>query len=278
MYRRRAIVTCFPGPHSSTGEDCAEISAHGSPVVLGSILHAPSMLAHAWPSPVSSRSAPFSTASATWCRPRPSPISWKRSRRCRRARRSINCRARSRERSPRSSRTSSISSPGWRRRSIFPTRGITSSRPRPCARELEGVLRASRRCSRMRRAAGSFAKVRSSRSSVRRTSASRACSTLCSTRIVRSSHRCRERHAICSPSADLRGLSLSLVDTAGLRDTMDSNGRACAREGSLTVADLGSSCSIDRDPIVRRSRAVGDDGPAATRRREQDRPAGAGRT
>jgi tRNA modification GTPase len=35
-----AIVTCFPGPQSSTGEDCAEISAHGSPVVLASILHA----------------------------------------------------------------------------------------------------------------------------------------------------------------------------------------------------------------------------------------------
>jgi tRNA modification GTPase len=34
------IVTCFPGPHSSTGEDCVEMSAHGSPVVLASILRA----------------------------------------------------------------------------------------------------------------------------------------------------------------------------------------------------------------------------------------------
>src|SRR5215831_17658290 len=33
-----AVVTFFPLPHSYTGEDVVEISAHGSPVVLRSIL------------------------------------------------------------------------------------------------------------------------------------------------------------------------------------------------------------------------------------------------
>src|SRR4051812_34171707 len=34
----RAVVTCFPHPHSYTGEDVVEISAHGSPVVLCAIV------------------------------------------------------------------------------------------------------------------------------------------------------------------------------------------------------------------------------------------------
>jgi len=34
----QVVVTFFPNPHSYTGEDVAEISAHGSPVVLSSIL------------------------------------------------------------------------------------------------------------------------------------------------------------------------------------------------------------------------------------------------
>jgi len=34
----RAVVTFFPAPHSYTGEDVVEISAHGSPVVLRSIV------------------------------------------------------------------------------------------------------------------------------------------------------------------------------------------------------------------------------------------------
>jgi tRNA modification GTPase len=34
----RAIVTAFPAPHSYTGEDVVEISAHGSPVVLEAIV------------------------------------------------------------------------------------------------------------------------------------------------------------------------------------------------------------------------------------------------
>ncbi len=36
----QAIVTVFPAPHSYTGEDVAEISAHGSPVVLRAIVSA----------------------------------------------------------------------------------------------------------------------------------------------------------------------------------------------------------------------------------------------
>src|SRR5687767_4836242 len=34
----QVVVTMFLAPHSYTGEDVAEISAHGSPVVLDSIL------------------------------------------------------------------------------------------------------------------------------------------------------------------------------------------------------------------------------------------------
>jgi tRNA modification GTPase len=34
------MLTAFPAPRSSTGEDCVEICAHGSPVVLASILRA----------------------------------------------------------------------------------------------------------------------------------------------------------------------------------------------------------------------------------------------
>jgi tRNA modification GTPase len=34
------VVTAFPAPQSSTGEDCVEISAHGSPVILAGILRA----------------------------------------------------------------------------------------------------------------------------------------------------------------------------------------------------------------------------------------------
>lgn len=34
----RAILTYFPAPHSYTGEDVLEISAHGSPVLLRAIV------------------------------------------------------------------------------------------------------------------------------------------------------------------------------------------------------------------------------------------------
>src|SRR5512141_990276 len=36
----RALVTFFPAPHSATGEDVAEISLHGSPIVAASVLEA----------------------------------------------------------------------------------------------------------------------------------------------------------------------------------------------------------------------------------------------
>ena len=36
----QVVVTVFPGPHSYTGETVAELSAHGSPVVLASIVRA----------------------------------------------------------------------------------------------------------------------------------------------------------------------------------------------------------------------------------------------
>src|SRR5947207_11446885 len=36
----RAVVTFFPAPHSYTGEDVLEISAHGSPVLLRAIVEA----------------------------------------------------------------------------------------------------------------------------------------------------------------------------------------------------------------------------------------------
>jgi tRNA modification GTPase len=36
----RAVVTLFPGPHSYTGDDVVELSAHGSPVVLETIVRA----------------------------------------------------------------------------------------------------------------------------------------------------------------------------------------------------------------------------------------------
>ena len=35
-----ALAVLFPGPHSYTGEDCAEIHCHGSPVVLNEGLDA----------------------------------------------------------------------------------------------------------------------------------------------------------------------------------------------------------------------------------------------
>ena len=54
----------FPAPHSYTGEDVAEISAHGSPVVLSAILRRAMAAARGWPSPASSRCARFSTASS----------------------------------------------------------------------------------------------------------------------------------------------------------------------------------------------------------------------
>jgi tRNA modification GTPase len=36
----QAVVTCFPAPHSYTGDDVVELSAHGSPIVLDAIVRA----------------------------------------------------------------------------------------------------------------------------------------------------------------------------------------------------------------------------------------------
>src|SRR5215217_7741498 len=36
----RVLLTCFPAPHSLTGEDVVEISCHGSPAVVRSIIDA----------------------------------------------------------------------------------------------------------------------------------------------------------------------------------------------------------------------------------------------
>src|SRR4029453_8064707 len=36
----QVLLTCFPAPHSLTGEDVVEISCHGSPAVVRSIVDA----------------------------------------------------------------------------------------------------------------------------------------------------------------------------------------------------------------------------------------------
>ena len=54
----QVVVTLFPAPHSYTGEDVVEISAHGSPVVLrGDRRRGDGRAARGSPSPASSRSA-----------------------------------------------------------------------------------------------------------------------------------------------------------------------------------------------------------------------------
>ena len=44
----QAIVTFFPRPGSYTGEDVVEVSAHGSPVVLRSIVRAAILSSESW--------------------------------------------------------------------------------------------------------------------------------------------------------------------------------------------------------------------------------------
>ena len=74
----QGLALYFPAPHSYTGEDVLELQAHGGPVVLQMLLArcleagaaiglrlARAGRIHA--------SAPFSTTSSTWRRPRPSP-------------------------------------------------------------------------------------------------------------------------------------------------------------------------------------------------------------
>src|SRR6185369_10032704 len=36
----QVLLTCFPAPHSLTGEDVVEISCHGSPAIVRSIIDA----------------------------------------------------------------------------------------------------------------------------------------------------------------------------------------------------------------------------------------------
>ncbi|HJP90716.1 MAG TPA: hypothetical protein VJ875_02100, partial [Pyrinomonadaceae bacterium] len=36
----QVLLTCFPSPHSLTGEDVVEISCHGSPAIVRSIIDA----------------------------------------------------------------------------------------------------------------------------------------------------------------------------------------------------------------------------------------------
>ena len=79
----QGLAIHFPAPHSYTGEDVLELQAHGGPVVLQLLLarcleaaaprHGRRRSGCAWPSRASSRSAPSSTTSSTWRRPRPSP-------------------------------------------------------------------------------------------------------------------------------------------------------------------------------------------------------------
>ena len=78
----QGLALYFPAPHSYTGEDVLELQAHGGPVVLQLLLarclrprradaHGRARLpACAWPSRASSPSAPSSTTSSTWRRPR----------------------------------------------------------------------------------------------------------------------------------------------------------------------------------------------------------------
>ena len=51
------VATLFPEPHSYTGQDVLEISAHGSPVVLNAVVRAPWPRARASRSPANSRCA-----------------------------------------------------------------------------------------------------------------------------------------------------------------------------------------------------------------------------
>ena len=65
----QAVVTYFPAPHSYTGEDVVEISAHGSPGrARRDRRGGDARPARGWPIPASSRCAPTCTAAWIWCR------------------------------------------------------------------------------------------------------------------------------------------------------------------------------------------------------------------
>jgi tRNA modification GTPase len=67
------IATLFTAPHSYTGEDVVEISAHGSPVVLHAIVQAALGAGRGSRSQASSRCARSLTTGSISCRQRPSP-------------------------------------------------------------------------------------------------------------------------------------------------------------------------------------------------------------
>ena len=67
------LALYFPAPHSFTGEDVLELQGHGGPVVMDLLLRRVLELGARAAAPASSRSAPSSTTSSTWRRPRPSP-------------------------------------------------------------------------------------------------------------------------------------------------------------------------------------------------------------
>ena len=73
----QGLALFFPAPHSYTGEDVLELQVHGGAVLLQMLLarclQAGQAPAYVWPNRGSSRSAPSSTTSSIWRRPRPSP-------------------------------------------------------------------------------------------------------------------------------------------------------------------------------------------------------------
>ena len=66
----RALVTCFPAPHSFTGDDTVEFSVHGGALVPGLVVAAALAAGARLATRASSRGARCSTASSTCCRPR----------------------------------------------------------------------------------------------------------------------------------------------------------------------------------------------------------------
>ena len=79
-----ALAVLFPGPNSYTGEDCAEIHCHGSPVVLDEVLAAAFARG--------ARHAPFSAGGWTSFRRSPWPTSSTPRAPGRRATPSVSCR------------------------------------------------------------------------------------------------------------------------------------------------------------------------------------------
>ena len=91
-----ALALWFPGPHSETGEDIAELQLHGGRAVIAAVLDRTvgASKACARPKPANSPGAPSRTASSISPRWKASPI-WSRPRpKASAARRCVSCRAR----------------------------------------------------------------------------------------------------------------------------------------------------------------------------------------